>query len=238
MCITLLLWAGYALLLWGDLHQPQKGGEYTSMCEGPHPFIPAADTVRVDMIYNTLGGTAENVYHVHAGSTPVDGNMDLIAASFLNWEEDVASLARASSVSLKQIIVTDLSVENGERFVATPVPAIIGDLESPVMPNNVTLAIKTLTNRGGRSFNGRHYWIGLTEIQCQGDFIVASARQTLLEDILDLQTRLTTNGWTLAVVSYCSEGAWRLTAEVSDVISFDADNVLDSQRRRLLGRGS
>jgi hypothetical protein len=44
--------------------------------------------------------------------------------------------------------------------------------------------------------------------------------------------------WKMVVVSYYNNGAWRLTATITPIISFAfADLAIDSQRRRLPGRG-
>jgi len=44
--------------------------------------------------------------------------------------------------------------------------------------------------------------------------------------------------WQLVVVSYYNSGAWRTTAVATPIINFGfADLAIDSQRRRLVGRG-
>lgn len=207
------------------------------MCTGQHPFIPATNTARVDMIYSTAGGIAENVYHVRFPANPGPADLTDLAALFADWEADEARNNRSSSIALSLIKVKDLTTvesEGIEYAIGLPLPGV---LASPVMPNSVTAAVKWTTGFTGRSRRGRTFIIGLSEAQCIGDQLASGDRTALRNNYQALLDRIGTAGQELVVVSYCNNGAWRAAAQVTPILACSLEGTLDVQRRRLLGRG-
>lgn len=206
------------------------------MCTGAHDYIPVPDTARVDMVYSGPGGLAENVYHVFSADPITPEVLELIGDTFSGWEENTAKGIRSVNARLTFVKVTDLSSETGAVFSGPQ--SIEGTVNSQILPSNVTLSIKFNGNARGRSANGRHYWIGLTESEVLGDTVADTTVDDIINAYNTLQGTLVGNGLTLVNVSYCHDGAWRTQGLVTNVLSFSSDGIVDSQRRRLLGRGS
>jgi len=209
------------------------------MCTGTHSFIPAADVAQVRMQYSTPGGVAENVlYFRHVDGYSTD-ELNSLAAAAKGWFTDVLKGYVGADVNLVQIVVTDMSSNPAPQVVYTTGLPENGTLETPLAPGNVTVAVSFKTGYTGRSYRGRAYQIGLVKDQLDDDHLAG----TLATDLKDAWELLRAGGFASmgayqCIVSYCHNKAWRTEALVTDVASTLVEDTLDSQRRRLAGRGA
>lgn len=205
-------------------------------------FIPALDTAQVALHYLVDSQRCENIFYVQKDSTLVPADLDDIANAFGDWWTAHVAPLTPSNVSLQEIIVRDMTTETSPEIVFTTGLPFAGSSSAHSLPNNVTIAIKLNTGFGGRSFRGRSYIVGIS----QGDVAVdtnvitsgsAAARTTAWNELITLVNAI--SGMSLVVASFHSAGAPRSTAVLTPVTSMSfADLTLDSQRRRLPGRGS
>jgi len=106
-------------------------------------------------------------------------------------------------------------------------------------PANVAACIKFITGRAGRSFRGRNYFGGIPTDVITGNHFVGGFLVSLAAayaGMVGLGTLAA--GWQWVVVSRFSGGLPRaegIKTVVTD--AFSTDDVADSQRRRLPGRG-
>lgn len=207
------------------------------MCTGTHAFIPAPNTARVRMVYSLFGQTVMNVFYWQ-------GDAPLIAAdlSGLCDEVNTAWAARfkpvqAADVELLYIEATALDTDSSPS-VTLPV-AVAGTAAGVSFPGGVTFAVKFSGGVSGRSGRGRMFWIQLHTAQISGDQVVSADATAIVGLIASFFDDVeTATGLTHVVTSYCHDGAWRATASNTPVITYIAtDNNVDSQRRRLAGRG-
>lgn len=223
----------------------------TEQTPDAYPFVPSPDTVEVTMTYNVLGITAVNVFHVHNGAH-ID-NMDAFAGNVLDafqaWETNEAKPLRSTYTTLTKISVRDLGEEHGR--VWERVVGITGTNAQATVAPVLTFSIKWNTGRGGRSYRGRTYWIGLTTDKLNGtmqiqqvaaDALVAACNK-LIQRINGTNTALVgfffpTTDARLVVLSRMQNGVWLNPAVVTPITSASyADLNLDIQRRRMIGRG-
>lgn len=207
------------------------------MCDGPHDYIPVEATVKVEMIYTTPGGSAENtLYFKHPDGWSAE-EAALLAADIAGWQDTSLAPLQSNQVALRLIKVTDLESETGFAIDVAVTPTQAGELTSPILPGNVTGAIKFGTNARGRSYRGRNFVLGLTEAEVVGDTIdltVATAYEIAYGVLLDAIDR---SGTQHVVVSLCHDGVWRTTGVATVITSYSMEQTVDSQRRRLAGRG-
>lgn len=117
----------------------------------------------------------------------------------------------------------------------------VGTMSGAPLPNCNTLAFKFSTNRRGRSFTGRNYWAGFTEEAVVLNEVIDS----VVDNIVALYTQLITwdpgdfpPGWTWSVLSRYNLGEPRLVGEDTPIVQVSTtDRIIDTQRRRLPGRG-
>jgi hypothetical protein len=207
------------------------------MCTGDHPFIPAADTAVVRMIYQTPGGEAMNVLHFSNPSGWSSSSLlDLCTAVDDSWETNFRDAASVD-ITLKEVTAQDVSVEEGAGNSLVVLSS--GTAASPVLPSNVTLAISFRSGFAGRSRRGRMFFVGLYEAAVTGDQLTAGGQAAMIGRAQDFFADIATAvpDTQHVVVSYCHDGAWRTEGLVTPITSYLVDNTTDSMRKRLLGRG-
>jgi hypothetical protein len=195
------------------------------------------------MIYiNQAGDFSENVYHVKKidGTAP---DPDDIADVFAAWEAAEGNDNRSEQMALNKIKVRDMTTATGAGIERDIIPDIVGQHTNPLLPSNVTAAIKWGTGQMGRSKRGRTYHIGLAEFSVNLDVLVDGVRTGLHANYTALLTRLATAGYNLVVASFYSgvdadgKPIPRAAAVVTPITTVTVDPIIDSQRRRLRGRG-
>jgi len=196
--------------------------------------------VQVNIMGHTDTGeqliTALDVFTDNAVPTITDvGNA---ANNTANWVNDhfIPDLA-TDKQTVDQVIATSRAVVDGPQATAA-IGAMGGRTPATgqtYLPNNVTIALKKSSQRAGRSYKGRLYaWPFLTsdldltnKNQISPDFAL-----TLFSVYGALNTALTGDGLTLGVASNVLAAC---TAPIDFIL---VDRTIDSQRRRLPGRGA
>lgn len=203
------------------------------------PFVPATNVCSVELVYGYEGQIMENVYHVQFPATPTTTSQASVAAAFVSWFGSYLRGVTANPCFLLKILVTDLTtVTSGgiEYVTGLPIPGTNGE---DMSPGNVTVAVKWLTGIRGRSFRGRTYHVGLNRSMYTASTLFDASRAALVSAYGELLTIIggLTGGYSLVVLSRRAAKAPRITAVASIITSVAVDPTLDSQRRRLPGRG-
>lgn len=115
-----------------------------------------------------------------------------------------------------------------------------GQADGFPMPNNVTIAVSFRTGLVGRSYRGRNYWPGLTSTQVAGNTVLTAHITAMRAAYSALRTAINeTEVWVMGVISRVQEGVVLESGIVTPITTFAvADATIDSQRRRLPGRGN
>lgn len=111
-------------------------------------------------------------------------------------------------------------------------PGTTGGIAGVMAPGSVTLAVKLLTGQIGRRNRGRQYWPGFADAMASG----GTASSTAVTTISAVFARHLT-GFTASGVTYLPGVASRTAQYIRNVVGFVLDNMIDCQRRRLIGRG-
>lgn len=207
------------------------------MCEGSHPYIPAANTVKAEMVYQGPGGVMVNDLYFMDPTGWVQEDLGVLAQNLRDWWVTSLKPHQSNQISLNKVRVTDLSSETGGYFeYSTDLPQS-GGFASPVLPSNVTAAIKFSTANRGRSYRGRNYIVGLAEGHVDGDTLTGFTVPDFTTAYNALDDGAVIEKGRQVVVSTCQNGVWLTDAVVTPVNARSLDNTVDSQRRRLLHRG-
>lgn len=209
------------------------------------PFVPVPDVVQVDTIFLLDGQRVENTsyWFKETGWTLSDigdwlGEMNtVIQAELLPF--------LTSSIQLIELVarLLDTASSIGLSFVPEPIPS--GSVAAEALPNNDTYTISFKTGLTGRSFRGRNYVPGLTIDSVVSNNVTATFRAGVLSFYNTLKAQGEANGLTMVVVSRYSgvnpvtgdpiPRAIGISTPITTFTTFDT--VVDSQRRRLPGRG-
>lgn len=204
----------------------------------PGQFVPLPNGAQVEMRFTESGQQVENVYHVLGGAPFVASELSQIGEAFyLWWSESIKPLA-VSALTLNSIVVRGMDSINAPAVEETSNMPVSGDITQVAMPMNVTVAVKWITNKAGRSFRGRTFHLGLAVNDVTDSRLSNGIRLALSIAYNQLVTDMAGNSWQLVVVSKVTQGFPRMVAEATPIVAAGVDNTSDSQRRRLPGRGA
>lgn len=187
--------------------------------------------------YTQQGQTCYNVFHFRTGGPASFTEQTTICATYKNWFYNEMRSQVSTGLSLNALFTRDLTSEFAGGIVYTTDLPVAGLDARAQLPMNVTVAVSWRTNQIGKSFRGRSYHLGLVREQTV-DSTLTSSQLTALQNIYTaLRADYYTVGFLMVVASRFTNGAPRPTGIITDIESVSIDPVLDSQRRRLPGRG-
>jgi hypothetical protein len=203
------------------------------------PFVPIPSTIRVEVVYSWDGQICENVFHVSTPNAINEAELDAVQEIFKDWYETYLSTTQSQTVSLVKYIVLDASDQYGVAKEYPPGLVYQGSISTtPSLPNNVTFALRWNTGLRGRSFRGRTYHVGLVEGLVTQNAVNNDSLVSIVGSYGELLDMLDASSRSLVVASKFQGNAPRTTGLATPIVTVTADGVIDSQRRRLPGRGS
>lgn len=203
------------------------------------PYIPVVDVVQAELFMLWDGSNVENVLHFEPDTPPSLALMGELAAHLVTWWNANIKPLCAPQLQLNSLKLTDLSTEFAPVLNYNTGLPLVGTSATATLPNNVAFVVTKRTALRGRSYRGRIYVAGLTEGAVTGSVVAASVVTAYL-NAYNLIKSFSTAGaaWTMQVVSRHQGGVPLINGIATDVTGFTSDGVVDSQRRRLPGRGA
>lgn len=201
-------------------------------------FIPVANTAKIEAVYWNGNSYSENVFHFKASAALDEAALVDLAEDLHSWWTTSARGFMPPTLFLSKIIVSDLTSESAPAIEYTAGLPSPGTSSGTILPMNVTAAVKWTTGYRGRSYRGRTFMVGLIEENVTGDQIISAALANykgVFEYLLNNTFSQVDGG--LAVVSRYHNNAPRSQGVATLITDVDIDPTIDSQRRRLLGRG-
>lgn len=209
------------------------------------PFVPVPETAEAEIRMLLDGQKIENtLYFQRDGGWSPSSFVALANALLLWWTTDY-SVFVSSSVTLSEVYLTDLSSSTGIVLSApAPTPHPAGARSAASLPNNVTICVSFRTGTRGRSFRGRNYISGLSEdavvlntvdSAVQADIIAAYDLLQPLAGDVDASWVVASRFSGVDVDGHPIPRTTGIATIISTVII--VDSIIDSQRRRLPGRG-
>lgn len=209
------------------------------------PFVPVTATCLVEMRMTADLQEVENTLYFEFNDPFTNVEMLSLGDDLVTWWINFYAPNIWAGVQLREVIVTNLTSATADQVSSTVPPSTVGQLSTDPLPTNVSLTVSFRTALRGRSFRGRNYVVGMVEDQTVGanavDNAVIADWITCYEELLTIAA---SNNAVWVVVSRFSgvDGngdpiprASGVTTPINSVVI--VDNVVDSQRRRLPGRG-
>jgi hypothetical protein len=209
-------------------------------------FIPVPDTLLVEIIYEQAGQTIENtMYFEKTDGWLLADVISFLAALRTTVEEELMPLLH-TSIALVRLVATLLDAVDALSFTNTVSPPVAGSDNGDPLPNGNAYVITFLTAGRGRSNRGRNYIAGLnSNVMANANNVSTAFRTGLLSAYDTINALAIATGVDMVVVSRFSgvDGAGkpipRATGVTSIITGFTTfDTIVDSQRRRLPGRGA
>jgi len=202
------------------------------------PFQPAERVIRVEAIYTYDGQIVENVLHYQTDPTPDATEMTAFAAQWVTqWQAGIRA-TQPTNVSLNTVKVTSLDSEFAPGIEYTTGLPLAGTATGTGLPNNVTVAVRYLTALRGRSYRGRSFHIGIRATDVLLNQITTTFQTNLRAAYILMLNVATPQAYFQGVLSRYEGGVLRPEGVFTDITSVQVERVIDSQRRRLPGRGN
>lgn len=162
-------------------------------------------------------------------------SLNAIVASWLNV--DLCAVL-SNQMSFTSITSTQLKEDGGLQAISPLTPPAVGDVNSEAMPNNVALCATITTAERGRAGRGRIYLAGLGRSQTEQSRVLAGPLAAINGKLDDLLSAAVAADFRMGVYSRYYKKVKRDLGKFTAATGFAVlDSVLDSQRRRLPGRG-
>lgn len=194
--------------------------------------------VRAEFRCTWNGQLVENVMFFDFGaSTYSQGDLEDLGAVLADFAADMVPLQGPTCIQREFYIEGyqgEGSMSHTEGLGSTP-----GTASGDGLPNNCGLCVSFRTGLTGRSRRGRNYTIGMTESHQAAGVVNSTYRNAVLAAYSALAANLAANtDWVHNIASFFSNGEPRLQALKTPVTAYQVvDDFVDSQRRRLPGRG-
>lgn len=202
------------------------------------PFVPLPNTVQASLRLTYQGEEVENTLHFKFAGAVTPADLAAVAEGLEDWYITRMIPVVPSDVVYREVYAVDMSSQIGGVFTAAGGNGTPGTVSAQAAPGNVTLAYTIRTANRGRSYRGRIFHIGISKDAIVDNEVQQSVVDTYAIRYLELLQAADFGGGELAVASKRTANAWRLTGVVTVATTIVAgDNYVDSQRRRLPGRG-
>jgi len=209
------------------------------------PFVPVENTALVEVRMSLAEQKVENTLWV-LNSEPWDGgSLEELCSEVVTWWGASYATITTDQVLLREVVATD------QTSLTSATASVSGD-SAPgshiggTLPGNCSLAVSFRTAMRGRSFRGRNFVVGIPLEEMSSTNQVQTEYQSAVKDAYDaFATAISTASWTWVVASRFSgvdpdthlpiPREAGVTTPITSVIV--VDSIIDSQRRRLTGRG-
>lgn len=194
-------------------------------------FIPNWLFVRLEMSFN--GQQVINTFsYKYAGGAPGAAGLTDFATGWWNAVKTAYQAATSNQLRFLSVTVRDMGSSSGGQVVYNIPGTVLGNLIADPLPGGATLAVGTRSATVGRYSRGRFFLPPSTEDQ-QSAGIWANAFMTFITNL------------TLAIGGYTGPVSLPANIAVASrkkvalylVTNFVWDNLVDSMRKRLIGRG-
>jgi len=202
------------------------------------PFVPTPNVAQVQMRYTYQGQQVMNTLYFDFGAGFDTTQMQALASFLVGSYASETAPESPASLILREVQVTDWTTETSPSITYNTGLPLIGGTGQPAAPSNVSLTVSFRTEGRGRSSRGRNYLLGIQEAEVDNN-VVGSAFSNRWTSFLNTLIDPGPPECIWVVVSTIEDGLPRAAGLVQPVSTFVfVDMTVDSQRRRLPGRGS
>lgn len=202
------------------------------------PFIAVPNGIQLCFLFTTSSQKWQFCLTLQKSAGAVeDTDLQQATADGHSWWTSFLRGALAAANTLTEIVATDLTSQGAPQYRDLVNEA--GNNAGGFTPANVAIVASHRTAKRGRSYRGRSYVGGIPVTQVDTPTTLAGSTATAFANgFASLRGTLDTHNLDHVVATKQHNGAVVSPAEVNSVISTVVDTLLDSQRRRLAGRGT
>lgn len=202
-------------------------------------FIPVPDTCMFELRFTLQGEHVENTLYGHLTGGWSASTARNVGDALIQWWIDNMSASLSDQISLDSVHCTDLSSSTGFSTDAVPETAPVGAVGGQCLPNNVAICISFRSQARGRSGRGRNYVCGIPDTHVSANTLDSADGIAFVDAYKLVDDVMSDFDATWVIVSRFLDGLPRdegITRLITSVLLVDL--TVDSQRRRLPGRGT
>lgn len=205
----------------------------------PVPFIPAPNCARVQMVFTLDQQRVMMVFNVqHTVPLTLVLRTNLNTAFHQFWTGGLKAQC-PPTLALVEITTTNLDAANSPSTTEIVSPPEVGTGGGNALPGGSALVITHRTALRGRNYRGRSYMPGISNShQVTPNVLGAGSITVFVNAFFALIAAVQAVGPVWVVLSKYLNKVPRGQALATPVTAVSADQFLDSQRRRLTGRGT
>ena len=201
-------------------------------------FIPTVRGVRITVEMTIEGQVVLNIYHAVAPDPIVTADLTAIALIVKDWWTGDLADYLSDDIALTGVTARDISSIDGQEVSDHDGLPVVGQVASQAAPNQVAMCVTHYTLFTGRSSRGRSYIPGLPSASLAQSVINTTPHAGIVAAHMSLREALFAVPVNIAVLSFQEDGVARTEGRPRGIVSFAANNRVDTQRRRLPGEGS
>lgn len=202
------------------------------------PYQPVAATIGLELVFNLDNQIIENTLYVRKLGVLDIGDLLPVADAAIEWWAADMAPNLTNRLTLIRVVATDLSAQNGPSVLATGFLPASGAVNSDSVPSNCALCVSFRTNFRGRAFRGRNYVAGLAEANVTLNTVESALAESIRAGYENFPSHLPEDFMHVVVTRRVNGVVQMPSALTNQVTAYVlTDLIIDSQRRRLPGRG-
>jgi len=202
------------------------------------PFIPVTNCVMAELRFTLDSQHVENTLYFQRASAWTAPLGVLLGDHLFTWWVDNMSPSLSTQINLDSVHVTDLTAVDSFAVDFVPAASENGVIGGSALPNNCAICISFRTAARGRTGRGRNYICGLPQTHVAQNTLDTADGVAFVAAYNALPTVAGASAATWVVVSRFLNGAPRTSGVTRSITTVLLDDLtIDSQRRRLPGRG-
>lgn len=203
------------------------------------PFIPTPNALEAALKWDHHGIEVCMVLHFGFSGAPGATERANLATAMHTWWTNQLKPFVCPPYLLKEIDIRDLSSSAAPVTVLSVSPFEAGTSAGSPSPSNVALVVTHRTAARGRSYRGRSYVFGWSGGVLTNEDIVSTGFVGSILGAFDwLRTPVNVAAGIWSVLSRFTANNPRSQGVMTPITAVSADTIVDSQRRRLPGRGA
>lgn len=199
-------------------------------------FISVPNVCQFNLRASVNGVPIENVFHLKKGDETAWSLPDIIGAAEemgSAWQAEMLPVL-AGGYQARTVYARDLTTEAGLVYEASFAADAFGTASGETMPGSVAVCITHRTGLAGRSYRGRTYISGMSELSVNGNNIVTGFAATLITNFIAFKDLVVDAGYVWGIVSRYHNLAPRAVGIFTRITASTLrDTRVDTQRRRL-----